>query len=274
MKKPVKLWEIDERIRECVDPETGEIIDDAALDALTIAREQKVEGVALWAKELSYEVEALKAKIKCAKKETVSGIEFVSGKLGGKRVVVAQCGIGKVFAAVCAQTMILKYGVKAIINTGVAGTLSGEIGILDFAVSSGVVQHDMDTTAIGDAPGLISGINIIEIPASAALYALVVNKAQSLGFKAKAGVIASGDQFINNVQRKAFIRDTFGAVACEMEGASIGHVCYLSGVDFAIIRCISDNASGEAEMEYPEMVSRAAVRSEALVEAVLAELED
>ncbi len=223
---------------------------------------------------MSVEVEALKAKLKCAKRETVSGIEFVSGKLGGKKAVVAQCGIGKVFAAVCAQTMILKYGVKAIINTGVAGTLSSEIGILDFAVSSGVVQHDMDTTAIGDAPGLISGINIVEIPATTSLCDAVVREAHALGFNARAGVIASGDQFINNTEKKAFIRDTFGAIACEMEGASIGHVCYLSGVDFAIIRCISDNASGEAEMEYPEMVSRAAVRSEALVEALLSKMED
>jgi adenosylhomocysteine nucleosidase len=85
-------------------------------------------------------------------------------------------------------------------------------------------------------------------------------------------VIASGDQFINSAERKAFIRDTFGAIACEMEGAAIGHVCYVGGVDFVIIRCISDNASGEAEMEYPEMVKRAAVKSQALVEAILAEV--
>lgn len=223
---------------------------------------------------MSVEVEALKAKLKCAKRETVSGIEFVSGKLGGKKVVVAQCGIGKVFAAVCAQTMILKYGVDKIINTGVAGTLTDRVGILDFAVSSAVVQHDMDTTAIGDAPGLISGINVIEISAAKALSDSAVASAKALGYKAECGVIASGDQFINNADRKAFIRDTFGAIACEMEGASIGHVCYLSDVDFVIIRCISDNASGEAEMEYPEMVSKAAVRSQALVEAILENLED
>ena len=222
---------------------------------------------------MSVEVEALKAKIKCAKRETVSGIEFVSGKLGGKKVVVAQCGIGKVFAAVCAQTMILKYGAEKIINTGVAGTLSNDIGILDFAISSGVVQHDMDTTAIGDAPGLISGINIVEFPASKELSKKAFNAATALGYKAMTGIIASGDQFINNAARKEFIRDTFNAIACEMEGAAIGHVSYISNVEFVIIRCISDNASGEAEMEYPEMVSRAAVRSQALVEAILDGLE-
>ena len=221
---------------------------------------------------MSVEVEALKSKISNAKREYVSGIELVSGELCGEAVVVAQCGIGKVFAAICAQTMILKYGVKRIINTGVAGTLSEKIGILDFAVSTAVVQHDMDTTAIGDAPGLISGINVIEIPAAKSLCERTVELARAQGNICESGVIASGDQFINSAQKKAFIRDTFGAIACEMEGAAIGHVCYVSGVDFVIIRCISDNASGEAEMEYPEMVKRAAVKSQLLVEAILTEV--
>lgn len=223
---------------------------------------------------MSVEVEGLKAKIENASAEVISGIEFVSGRLCGASVVVAQCGIGKVFAAVCAQIMVLRYGVKRIINTGVAGTLSEKIGILDFAISSGVVQHDMDTTAIGDAPGLISGINVVEIKAAPALCELVVGLAREQGNNAVAGIIASGDQFINSAERKAYIRNTFGAIACEMEGAAIGHVAYISGVDFVIIRCISDNASGEAEMEYPEMVSRAAVKSQALVEAILGEVRD
>ena len=218
---------------------------------------------------MSAEVEALKAKIENAKTEKISGAEFVSGRLAGKDVVVAQCGIGKVFAAICAQTMILRYGATTLINTGVAGTLSDKIGILDFAISSGVVQHDMDTTAIGDAPGLISGINIVEIPAAKALCDTVVSTAIEQGNRAIAGIVASGDQFINNASRKAFIRDTFGAICCEMEGAAIGQVCYVNGVDFVIIRCISDNASGEAEMEYPEMVKIAAVKSQQLVEAIL-----
>ena len=218
---------------------------------------------------MSAEVEALKAKIENAKTEKISGAEFVSGRLAGKDVVVAQCGIGKVFAAICAETMILRYGATTHINTGVAGTLSDKIGILDFAISSGVVQHDMDTTAIGDAPGLISGINIVEIPAAKALCDTVVSTAIEQGNRAIAGIVASGDQFINNASRKTFIRDTFGAVCCEMEGAAIGQVCYVNGVDFVIIRCISDNASGEAEMEYPEMVKIAAVKSQQLVEAIL-----
>ena len=223
---------------------------------------------------MSFEVEELKAKVEDAKSEVISGTEYVCGRLCGREVVIAKCGIGKVFAALCANTMILRYGVRSIINTGVAGTLVSCLNILDFAVSSAVVQHDIDTTILGDAPGLISGLNIVEIPASRTLSSLALNIALDQGTACARGIIASGDQFISSAERKDFIRTTFGAIACEMEGAAIGHACYVSGVDFVIIRCISDSATGEAEMEYPEMVSRAAVKSEALVLAMLSNMED
>jgi len=218
---------------------------------------------------MAVEVESLKSKIKGAVSERVSGIEFVSGELCGRSVVVAQCGIGKVFAAICAEAMIVRYGVDCVINTGVAGTLSEDIGILDIAISSGVVQHDMDTSPLGDPVGLISGINVVEFPASQRLSSLVAQAAESMGKNYKLGVIASGDQFINSKEKKSFIKDNFGAIACEMEGGAIGHVCYVNGTEFVVVRAISDNASGEADMEYPEMVKRAAAQSEALIEATL-----
>lgn len=218
---------------------------------------------------MSVETDALKEQVKDAVSETVSGIEFVSGKLYGKDVVVAQCGIGKVFAAICAQTMIIRFGVDKIINTGVAGTLSDKLGILDIAVATEVVQHDMDTSPLGDPVGLISGINIVKIPASPSLSDEITVAAESIGAKCVKGVIASGDQFINNKERKNFIKSSFDAIACEMEGAAIGHVCYVNGVDFAIIRAISDNASGEADIEYPEMVRKAAAQSTAIIKKLL-----
>lgn len=218
---------------------------------------------------MSVETDALKAQIRNAVSETVSGIEFVSGKLYGQDVVVAQCGIGKVFAALCAQTMIIRFNVDKIINTGVAGTLCDSLGILDIAVATDVVQHDMDTSALGDPIGLISGINVVKIPSNASLSNEITKAASALGVKCAKGVIASGDQFINSAERKSFIRSSFDAIACEMEGAAIGHVCYVNGVDFAIIRAISDNASGEADIEYPEMVRRAAAQSAAIIKKLL-----
>ena len=84
------------------------------------------------------------------------------------------------------------------------------------------------------------------------------------------GVIASGDQFISNPERKTYIHKTFNAIACEMEGAAIGQVCYVNNIDFVIIRTISDNADETAgAMEYPTLCQEAAKLSQKLIEAYL-----
>lgn len=56
------IFEIDSEIMNCVDPETGEIIDPEKLEALQIERECKIENVALWIKNLRYEAQDLKAE--------------------------------------------------------------------------------------------------------------------------------------------------------------------------------------------------------------------
>ena len=220
---------------------------------------------------MKIETDALKSMLINPKAETISGIEFVCGMLNTQEVVVAQCGIGKVFAAMCAQTMILRYNVTEIVNIGVAGTLSAELGLLDIAISTAVVEHDMDTSPLGDPVGLISGINVVEMPACERLIKKIAKIATGMGKHCVCGVIASGDQFIGDKGKKAYIRDTFDAIACEMEGAAIGHVCYVNRVDFVIIRSISDNADDTAgAMEYPELCRRAAEQSQKLIAAYFA----
>ena len=73
---------------------------------------------------MEVEVALLKAKMENPVTERVSGIDFVRGTLMGQDVVLAQCGVGKVFAAVCAQTMIVKFGATIIVNSGVSGKLT------------------------------------------------------------------------------------------------------------------------------------------------------
>ena len=212
------------------------------------------------------ETEAIKAMLTEKTVENHGGIEFVRGMLGKSEVVVATCGIGKVFAAICAQTMILKYSPDRIINTGVAGSLSPSVGLLDIAISTSVVQHDMDTSPLGDPVGLISGINIVNIPASQTLADEIEAAAKRVGIRSVKGVIASGDQFIADGAKKDYIRDTFSAIACEMEGAAIGQVCYAGGVDFVVIRAISDNADDAAgALDYPTLCVKAAEQSQKLL---------
>ena len=216
---------------------------------------------------MQMEVDALQAAMESSASETISGITFVTGRIGGHEVIAAQCGIGKVFAAMCAQTMILKYKPEAVINIGVAGSVTKGLGVLDIAVADKVCQHDMDTSPLGDPVGLISGINQIFFPADEALSGTIKTAAEKLGCRCVSGTVASGDQFIHTPEKKAFIHDTFGAVAAEMEGGSIGHVCTVNNVPFAVLRTISDGDG--AEMDYAVFAPKAATQSiEVIMEAL------
>ena len=197
---------------------------------------------------------------------------YTKGILEGKEVVIATCGIGKVFAAICAQTMILRYSPTLLINSGVAGSLSKELGIGDVAVASMLVQHDMDTSPLGDPVGLVSGINKVYFAADADASFSLVACVKAEGAKPLLGCIASGDQFICDREKKNWIRDTFSAVACEMEGAAIAHVATVNGTPFAVLRAISDEADGEASMDYPTFVRMAAARSVKVLRRFLREM--
>ena len=218
---------------------------------------------------MDVEVKALRERMENVSEEEISGVRFFSGVLCGKEVVVARSGIGKVFAAICAQTMILAFKVTHVINTGVAGTLTDKLGLLDVAIADGVVQHDMDTSPIGDPVGLISGINKVVLPTSCELAAYARRTAEEIGKKTYTGIVASGDQFICDPERKRFIVDNFNGICCEMEGAAIGHVCYVNGVECLIVRSISDSADGSAHMDYPQLVGLAAEQSQRIIEGIL-----
>jgi|GEM_PF-3622343 len=112
---------------------------------------------------MKVEIEEIQKKLQDVSTETISGIEYVQGMLCGKKVIAAKCGVGKVFAAVCAQTMVLRYAPDCILQTGVAGGLTDPLAPLDLVVATHVVQYDMDTSAVGDPPGMLSGINIVQI---------------------------------------------------------------------------------------------------------------
>ncbi len=207
------------------------------------------------------EVEALQQQMKQVTVSTISGVDYYRGLLQGKEVVVAQCGVGKVFAAICAQTMILTYHPTCIINTGVAGGLTTDLCVGDITVATTLVQHDMDTSPLGDPVGLISGINVVHFSANEDVSAKLAKAAVAVGCVVKRGTIVSGDQFISTPEHKAKLCKNFDAVACEMEGAAIAHVCYVNQTPFAVLRAISDSASGDGAMEFTEFVELAADRS-------------
>lgn len=218
---------------------------------------------------LSEEVSGLISQLDCHECETVSGIEFHTGRLCGKRVSVARCGVGKVFAAICAEAMIIKYSPSLLINTGVGGALGGELMTSDIVIAEKVCQHDMDTSPLGDPKGLVSGINKIFFDADERAVSILKNAAEELGLRAFVGTVASGDRFVADRSEKIRIASDFDALACEMEGGAVAHTAYVNNTPFVVIRAISDSADGEATMDYPEFMPIAAKNSSALTMALV-----
>lgn len=221
---------------------------------------------------MDVEVNSFKELMTDKQTEIISGIEFVSGKLWGKSVVVAVSGVGKVNAAICTQTMCLKYSPDFIINSGVAGGLEKSLNICDVVVASAVIQHDMDTSPLGDPVGFVSGIDLVDIPCDEKISNILFEASAENGIHALMGKIVSGDQFINSAEKKKYLVDTFDAYACEMEAASIGHVAYKNNVPFCILRSISDNADGSSHLSYTEFVEAAAKNLVKVMKSFLAKL--
>lgn len=219
---------------------------------------------------MQVEINALRELMTDQAVRVISGMEYVKGKLDGHDVVAVVCGEGKVASGICAQTLILQYGVDKVINTGVAGTLCDELGIKDVAVARDVVQHDMDVTALGLPLGQIPSLNLSKIPCDQDLVAALEQAVQEQGCNYRVGTIASGDMFLHTVERKQFIVEHFGAIAGEMEGASIGQVCYLNSIPFVVLRTMSDDASGHAPASFERFAAEAAELACAIVRRFVA----
>ena len=213
---------------------------------------------------LDVEVEGIKIMMDNISEQTVAKITYSKGEISGREVVCCECGIGKVNAAMSTQIMIDLYHPDLIINSGIAGSLSADIRIGDIVVSDDCVQHDMDATEMGEPLGQIqfNDEKRTYIPADKAAADRLQKACAALSdtgvFR---GRIASGDVFVSSHERRAMIADTFGALACEMEGASVGTVCYRNGVPYAILRCISDDFNNNEYMDFMTFRSIAAEKS-------------
>jgi adenosylhomocysteine nucleosidase len=217
------------------------------------------------------EVKALIEKLDNRVNESVGGIDFCLGEISGKKIAVARCGIGKVFASLAAEIMILRYSPSLLVNTGVGGALKSGLRPCDVVVADSLVQHDMDTSAIGDPKGLVSGINVINFEADSRACEILVQTARSLGLNVKLGRIATGDKFIASKEEKDRIASDFGADGCEMEGCAVAQTAFVNGAPFAVVRAISHSADGEATMDYPTFLPIAAKNSTEMTLALVRE---
>jgi adenosylhomocysteine nucleosidase len=201
---------------------------------------------------MQVEADGILALCENLKSETVNGMTFNRGKLNGRELMIVVCGVGKVNAGICAQTLLNAFGATRVINSGVAGSLTSELSINDFVVSVDAVQHDYDASAIGFKKGEILYTGLVAFPADEALRAQAVAAIREAAPSSKVleGRVCSGDQFISTPEQVEAITSEFGGLCAEMEGAAIAQVCYLNATPYVIIRAISDDSDGMSFEEF------------------------
>ncbi|MBQ9264705.1 MAG: 5'-methylthioadenosine/adenosylhomocysteine nucleosidase [Clostridia bacterium] len=214
------------------------------------------------------EVDILRSQMENVSESQIGFSRYYTGTLQGVSVCLSRCGIGKVHAALCALGMIVQMHVDALLNIGVAGALRDSLQVGDIVIARSAVQHDMDTTPIGDPLGLISGPNIVHIPCDEALTSLLLKAARQSGLHAETAAIATGDQFIVGTEKKDFLSSTFDAAACDMEGGAIAQCCYEMKIPYAACRAISDTRQGDGR-EYTEKAAFACEQEQKLIRAFL-----
>lgn len=238
------------------------------------------------------ELGALLALMPDEQRVRVAGRDFWAGHLHGRPVVAVLSRIGKVAAAITATVLLERFGVRAIVFTGVAGGLAPGVNVGDVVVATQLLQHDLDASpifpkyevplmglsrfaadaAIGDALAAVARETLRDPVALVGQEA--VDEFGLRSPKVHRGLLVSGDRFVSTTaESEALQRALPDALAVEMEGAPVAQVCHDYGVPFAAMRTISDRADDAAHGDFSRFVAAVASRySLALVDAWLASL--
>ena len=210
---------------------------------------------------MQVEVEILLSAMNNKVEKTIAGSTFYEGTLENLEVVVVQCGVGKVNAAICAQILCSCFEITHLVNTGIAGSLCADLDIGDLVVSTDAMYHDFDCVHFGYPYGKVPGMDVTSFPADEAMIGYAFDAAEAVNpGHTKKGRVASGDQFVAVKELKEKIIANTQGLCTEMEGTSIAQTAYRNGLPFVILRAISDKADDSAEMDYPTFERIAAHR--------------
>ncbi len=222
---------------------------------------------------MGVEIEAVKSMGETVSEESRGGLAFTSINLNGIPCVVSQCGVGKVNAAICAQEMIDLYSPRLLINIGVAGGTAPKVEIGDLVVASHCVQYDFVPLDYERAVLELPGIGLVDkFPCDEDASGKILRAAKNLYGGTHYGPIATGDRFVAQREVGKGLYETYGALACEMEGGAIAHAALASGVPCAVIRAISDGARESSTVDFYTFVTDTAKKAQELLASVIGKL--
>ena len=166
--------------------------------------------------------------------QSAAGVEFYQIR---PNVIACIGGVSKVNAAMATELLISLYHPDLVLNVGVAGCFE-EVPIGTLVLAEAFLQHDVDTTAVGDPAGLVSTVNRTEFPTNDLEKAKAAM--DKTGFAYRTGLVATGDWFATDTPRAHWISDTFHPLLCDMEGCADAQVCLRNGVPFMSVKSVSD----------------------------------
>lgn len=179
-----------------------------------------------------------------------------TGRLGNNEIILWQCGIGKVNAAVGTMRLIQEHHPDAIISTGLAGGIDPLMRVMDVLAATQCVYHDVDCgVGLGCERGQVQGLPTrFDADPHLLDHALEVKGDAAL----RTGLICTGDQFITDRERQNEIKRNFpDGLACDMESTAIAQTCYLQKIPFLSLRVISDTPGNtdNHQMQWEEFLA-------------------
>jgi adenosylhomocysteine nucleosidase len=217
---------------------------------------------------------------------THAGIPVVRGSLAGRRVVLAESGIGKVNAASATTVLVEHYGCDRLLLSGVAGGVDPRLAIGDVVVGTRVAQHDYgrmgDDGIVAYQPGGVpfpGASEAVGWPLRADLLdhvrtALAGDPLPGIrAHEADAphipsvhfGTIVTGDVFVASDAARERLRSRFSALAVDMESGAMVQVAERNGIAWLVVRAVSDLAGREGGVDFAVFLEDAAHTAAALV---------
>lgn len=214
---------------------------------------------------MEQEAKLLVETLKDKDETTIANQHFYSGTYQDKNVVVVESGIGKVNATIATSLLIDHFGADLVINSGSAGGTFDGMKVGDLVVSTELAYNDADARAFGYQFGQIPQMPHL-YPVKKGLVTMAVETGRDLGWTVHQGLILSGDSFIASSQEIKRIKSYFPeALVTEMEGTAVAQTCYQYGVDYIVIRAVSDVSDEDAGVSFEEFIEKAGKDSAALV---------
>lgn len=239
---------------------------------------------------LPQELTHLRSAMNVCRSGAVANARFDSGSLDGRDVVLAEAGMGKVNAALVTTVLAHRFGCRVVVFSGVAGGLDPRLGVGDVVVADRLIQHDagllenehLQTYQAGHVP-FINPTDRLGYQIDAAVLDSVKGalcdlslsplsrRAGGQGSAAEIvyGTVLSGDQYLHSEPTRARLHTEFNALAIEMEGGAVAQVCEAFGIDWVVIRTLSDLAGRDSRFEFNQFASEVAVTSAAVLRALL-----